>query len=116
MIMTVPQLLQFYAPLAGLLAVVFMLGVLSNRVKTLESQRRDDNERAERERQEMKEAALAIVKEGATDHDTLILVAADVTTIKASIGSLERNYQGIQRQLGNLMQKPTPAMEFRNDG
>jgi hypothetical protein len=112
---TLAEVLQLYAPLAGLLGVVFYLGVLSNRVKTLESQRHDDLERAERERQEMKAAALAVVAEGATDHDTLILVAADVKTIKEQMAGMASNYTGIQRQLGNLMQKRSGMQELHND-
>lgn len=88
--MTIPQLLQFYAPLAGLLVMAFMLGALSNRVGTLERERKEDK---------TTEAALTVAKQN--DHDTLIIVASDVTAIKESMAGLHRDMAEVQRQLAN---------------
>jgi hypothetical protein len=100
--LSLTQLLQLYAPLAGLLVVAFMLGTLSNRVKTLERERQADKAQGEREREEMKAAALAVVHEGREDHDTLILLAGDMKTVKDTLEKMDRNWQGVQRQLASL--------------
>lgn len=72
--MTVTQGLPFYAPFAGLLAVVFWLGVLSNRVATLEREERDRLPRVE----------------------TLLDSVSD------KVGRVERQVEGVHRQLANL--------------
>jgi hypothetical protein len=43
--MTVAEVLQFYAPFAGRLGIVYWLGVLSNRVITLEGEKAFADER-----------------------------------------------------------------------
>jgi hypothetical protein len=81
------QLLQFYAPLAGLLVTTFWLGVLSARVSTLEREERDRKDREPLEQ---------------TDHDTLVLLSGDMSAVKETLKAMARNYEGVQRQLATL--------------
>lgn len=85
--MSLGEILQLYAPLAGLLATTFWLGVLSSRVSTLEREERDRKDREPIER---------------GDHDTLVLLSGDMATVKLTLEKMERNYQGIQRTLANI--------------
>lgn len=86
-LLSVPQLFQFYAPLAGLLAVVFWLGVLSQRVKT-----------AEEKIKRMEEAE----GEGGVIERLVRLEVHSENTLK-QLEAQTREMAGVQRQLGNLM-------------
>ena len=85
--MTLSEALQLYAPLAGLLAVVFWLGVLSNRVVTLEREERD---RKEREK--------SIVDE----RDRIVRMETTIDAMKGQMDRVVRELAGVQRQLANL--------------
>lgn len=85
--MTVAEVLQFYAPFVGLLGVVFWLGVLSNRVVTLEREERD---RKEREK--------AIVDE----RDRIVRMETTIDAMKGQLDKVVRELAGVQRQLANL--------------
>lgn len=85
--MTVSETLQFYAPFAGLLAVVFWLGVLSNRVATLEREERDRKARE---------------KDGLTDRDKVTRMETLLDGSIEKIESLGRQLDGVHRQLANI--------------
>lgn len=92
--MTVEQLLQFYAPLAGLLAVVFWLGMLTQRVRDLEKTT-DDRERRVK----------ALEMGDATDRDErdrLVRVEAELEHHGKSLESIDRALAGINRQLATI--------------
>lgn len=88
--MTIAQLMQLYAPLAGLLAVVFWLGVLSERVRAL-AERVKALERAR--------------TDGRDDHDLLVKLETTQEAMLARLDSFDRALQNVQRQLGNIMVK-----------
>lgn len=79
--MTVEQLIQLYAPLAGLLCMAFWTGVLSQRVKTLEDSAKDEKSSGER----------------------LVKVEVTLGTVHDDVQGIKRSMEGVQRQLGNLM-------------
>lgn len=85
--MTVTQGLQFYAPFAGLMAVVFSVGVLSNRVATLEREERD---RKGRDKTDFEE------------RDRLTRVGTLLGSLGDKVGRVERQGEGVHRQLANL--------------
>lgn len=85
--MTVSQALQLYAPMAGLLAVVFWLGVLSNRVATLEREERDRKTRD-----------LANV----TDRDKITRLETLIDGASEKMERFERQLDGVHRQLANI--------------
>ena len=76
-----------YAPFAGLLAVVFWLGVLSNRVATLEREERD---RKGRDKTDFEE------------RDRLTRVETILDSLSDKVGRVERQVEGVHRQLANL--------------
>jgi hypothetical protein len=96
---TVPELLQLYAPLAGMLALAFWVGVLSERVKGLQS-----------DVQDLKDGKMV------ADAPAIVRLESAVTTLKGAVDKLTRGMDGVQRQLGNLMQKPGAIAELRSDG
>lgn len=85
--LTLSQIVQFYAPFVGLLGVVFWLGVLSNRVATLEREERD---RKGRDKSEFEE------------RDRLTRVETLLDTVSDKVGRVERQVEGVHRQLANL--------------
>jgi hypothetical protein len=94
--MTVTELVQLYAPLCGLLGVVFWLGVLSQKVKNLED-------------------CVATLKRDHTDGDNsdrLIRVEVKMEAMSAELSTMSRAMQGVQRQLGNLMKPGSPIHDF----
>lgn len=93
--MTVPQLLQLYAPLAGLLGLAFWVGVLSERVKNL--------------RFDVQELKSENVEGGSP---AIIRLKVEMEGVKGAMEKLTRSMEGVQRQLGNLMQKPTGFQEL----
>ena len=95
--MTITEILQLYTPLAGLLVVVFWLGVLSERVGQLRS------------RLTKAEADITILQ-GEDGHGSVRLVRLEVQmeNIAAQVESMVRAMEGVQRQFANLMQRPTP--------
>lgn len=98
--MDLGQVAAFYAPFVGLLGVVFWLGVLSQRVKQLESTVSDLREADETGNKGDRLTRLEVKMEHAND----------------KLDSLERGMQGVQRQLGNLMtgQAFKPALTDRD--
>lgn len=88
--MTVTQLLQLYAPLAGLLAVVFWLGVLSNRVLTLEREVRDLKERAKAETDE---------------RERIVRMEVKMDDMKEKLESVGRELATVHRQLANMVSR-----------
>jgi hypothetical protein len=85
---TVPELLQLYTPLAGMLALAFWVGVLSERVKSL----RHDVQELKNEHTEGEAPAIIRLK-------------VEMEGVKTAVEKLGRGMEGVQRQLGNLMQK-----------
>ncbi len=85
--MTMSQVLQLYAPFAGLMVVVFWLGVLSNRVATLEREERDRKGR---------EAAASEERDRVTRIETLM------EGVGAKVDRVERQIEGVHRQLANI--------------
>lgn len=85
--MSVTQILQFYAPMAGLLCVVFWLGVLSNRVVTLEREERDRKDRE---------------KGVADERDRLVRMETLLDAAKDQMDRMTRELAGMQRQLANI--------------
>lgn len=92
-----PALIQLYAPIAGLLAVVFWLGVLSNRVAQLE---RDRDALREHLDESVKELRGALEKNG-EERDTVIRMSEQLNTIKDRIESLDRGLQHANRLIAN---------------
>jgi hypothetical protein len=96
--MTLEQLIQVYAPLAGLLGAFFWLGVLSNRVHTLEK------------------AAAKVEAASRTERDDfgrLIALETEMKTVITSLAEIKRGMDGVQRQLANLMgAKPGVLVEL----
>lgn len=86
--MSIAQLLQFYAPMAGLLGVVFWLGVLSNRVATLEREERDRKDRE---------------KLATDERDRIVRMETKMDAMEAKIDHLGREMAGMQRQLANII-------------
>lgn len=99
--LTVTQLLQLYAPLAGLLAVVFWLGVLSQKVKNLES----DIAGLQKDQDD-----------GSDDHDLLIGLKTTMEAMSKRLDSFDRSMQGVQRTLGNMMIKGGASFEHGAPG
>lgn len=85
--MTLAQALQLYTPLAGLVLMAFWLGVLSNRVSTLEREERDRKTR---------EALTA------TDGERIVRVETKLDGAIGTLESLQREMAGVQRALGNI--------------
>ena len=135
--MNLADALTLYAPLVGLLGVVFWLGVLSNRVVTLEREARERKNRDSRDsdhsadigdRLKTLEITYKLHSEGVT------FALADIkreghagaeainrlTTIKlenqASMETLKRELAAVQRDLAKLMKRPTTVKEFAQEG
>lgn len=96
--MTVPQLLQLYAPLAGLLGLAFWVGVLSERVKGLRF-----------DVQEMKD------ENAAGGAPAVIRLQVEVAAMKTALEKLTRGMEGVQRQLGTIAMRSGALVEFKND-
>lgn len=86
--MTVEQLLQLYAPLAGLLAITFWLGVLSARVTTLEREERDRK---------------VIEREAPEERDRVTRLETKFEAIDDHFEQMQRSISEIQRSLSNLV-------------
>lgn len=104
--LTMTDLFQLYAPLAGLLALAFWVGMLSQKV----SDQKEDITG-------LKEDVHSLKEENAEGGATERLVRLEVTLENAvtEIAKMGRSMEGVQRQLGNLMQKPGSVTEFRHD-
>jgi hypothetical protein len=98
--MTVQQLVQLYAPLAGLLAVVFWLGVLSERVRRL------------REDVTSLEQSDAATKDG----ERLVRLETKMEGVKECLESTDRQLAGIHRQLANIASGRAKIHVFDSDG
>lgn len=86
--LSITQLFQLYAPLAGLLVVTFYLGALSNRTKVSEN----------------RILKLETKVDGAaTDAVHLGRLEERVDGVKISVDKMEREVHGIQRSLSNLV-------------
>lgn len=85
--MTLAEVLQSYAPFAGLLMVVFWLGVLSNRVATLEREEKDRKGR---------EAGSLLERDRITKMETIL------EGVKTQVEGMVRELSGVQRQLANI--------------
>jgi hypothetical protein len=79
--MSLEQLIQVYAPLAGLLAMAFWVGGLSARVRQLEKD--------------------ALSHDGILER--LARLETNSTNIFVRLESIDRGMQSVQRQFGNLM-------------
>lgn len=84
--MTVTQLLQLYAPLAGLLAVTFWLGVLSNRMKVAEN------------RQTRVEQDLAAQR---LDAVTLGVLVGKFDILTTSLNALDKELRELRKELAH---------------
>lgn len=88
--LSVTELFQLYAPLAGLLGLAFWTGMLTQTVRDLRKDV-DDLQRAGSQ---------------SSDGKKLAVLESQMTTVLDSITSMKRSMDGVQRQLGNLMVKP----------
>ena len=93
--MTVAELVQLYAPLAGLLVLAFWVGSLSERVKNL---RRDLDKVLVREAAETGEGGML---------ERMIRMEIKLEGAGTQLESLDRHMQGVQRQIANLMKAGT---------
>lgn len=87
--MSVSQLVQFYAPLVGLLGMAFWTGMLSQRVRTLER----DVAEARKGASELRET-----------HDRIIRIETLMEGVIDDVAKMARQIESLQRQMGNLMQ------------
>lgn len=94
--MTVPQLLQLYMPLAGLLGMAFWVGMLSQRVTDLKED----------------VASLKADSGDGGSAERLVRLEVQMEGVKAGIDKLNRGMDAINRQLGNLMHKANPVQEI----
>lgn len=90
-VLSMSALLQLYAPLAGLLAVVFWLGVLSNRVRQLEDKTKSDGSMV---------SDIAVLK-------------SQVGDVREDIAGIHADINGINRILANIASK---GLEYRPHG
>lgn len=90
------QITQLAATLAGLGALAFHAGALSQRVKHLE-------------KEVFSEAGQ---KSRSDDHDRLVKVEMTTTSIHEDVHQMKASMVGIQRQLGNLTMGRTGAYEI----
>lgn len=98
--MTLSEILQLYTPLAGLLVVVFWLGVLSERVGQL------------RARLAKAEGDIATLRgDDGQGSARIVRLEVQVENLGKQGESILRAMEGVQRQLANLMQK-APPREF----
>lgn len=98
------ELVQLYAPLAGLLGVVFWIGVLSERVSTLKT------------RIIAAELEITSIKgEDGAGVGRVIRLEVQMENLSKTIESVQRSIDGFQRQLANLMQKGA-VQEFNAHG
>lgn len=88
---SVAFLLQLYAPLAGLLAVTFWLGVLSQRQKV--SERRQDK---------TDELLKDQMKDGRDEMVGVALLTQRFEAMGSTLEKLEREMRGMQRSLANI--------------
>lgn len=86
-VVTFTQLVQLYAPLAGLLVVTFWLGVLSARVMTLE---REERARKQRDRDDQ------------SDHDSIVRMEAHIETLTKGQEAMQRELAGVHRALAHM--------------
>jgi hypothetical protein len=86
--MNVAQLVQLYAPLAGLIIIAVWIGALGQRVKTLEKTA-EELRAAEHDRGSIYDRLLTLEIQGKANSDRL--------------EKMESAILSIQRQLGNLM-------------
>lgn len=104
LLVTMQELLQLYAPLAGLLCVVFWLGVLSERVGSLKT------------RLTAAELEIASMKgDDGAGVGRVIRLEVQMENLSKTIESVQRSIDGFQRQFANLMQKGT-VHEFNANG
>ena len=95
--MSLSEILQLYTPLAGLLVVVFWMGVLSERVGSL------------RGRLAKAEGDIAALRgEDGQGSSRILRLEITVENQAAQVASILRSLEGISRQLANLMQKSAP--------
>lgn len=92
---TTAVILQLYAPFAALLAVVFWLGVLSQRVKVAES------------RQNATDAELQKVRLEAIEVGVLKALLARV---EVDMAKMAREMAGMQRTLANMASGKSPVI------
>lgn len=83
--MNLPELLQLYLPLAGLIGMAFWTGVLSQRVRQLED--RWSTERA----------------------DSLVRLETKVDAQGKDLEKIAVSVEGIHRAIGNIMQGKSPT-------
>lgn len=95
--MTLAEVLQLYAPLAGLLALAFWVGMLSQKVADLKED----------------VATLKALEAEGGSSDRLTRLEVTLENAGREIAKLSRGMEGVQRQLGNLMQKPGSIAEFK---
>lgn len=82
--MNLTELIQFYAPFAGLMALSAWVGALSERVRNLQA------------------SVKKLENEEPSGRDRMIRLETKMEGVETSIGSIDRSIQGINRQLANL--------------
>lgn len=90
-------MLQIYAPLAGLLCVVFWLGVLSERVAS-----------QSRKIQNLETEVDKLKGEDGHGSERIVRLEVKVENVETQGQSILRSLEGIQRQLANMIQRGMP--------
>jgi hypothetical protein len=86
-ILSASQLVQLYAPIAGLLVLAFWVGGLSQRVKQLEKESIGDDLRAK-----------------------VIRLEVQMESAAATLEKVDRSLQGIHRQLANIASRKSASL------
>ena len=99
--LTVQQLFQLYAPLAGLLVLAFWTGGLSQRVKSLE--------------EDVKAAHTKLGEVGGSG-ERMVRLEVQMEQANAKLHAIERGQAGVQRQLANLVSHPVREFQSGDNG
>ncbi|HKT55111.1 MAG TPA: hypothetical protein VJP88_11725 [Caulobacteraceae bacterium] len=96
--MSLSEILQLYAPLAGMLAMAFWVGVLSERIKGLRADLTDLESST-----------------NAGGLPSIIRLEEQVRNMDSELQKLNRGVEGVQRQIGNLMQTRAQIVELKHE-
>lgn len=88
--LTLEQLFQLYAPLAGLLLFAFLIGGLFQRMKSVETRLKGHDD---------------AIKECQTEKSDIAILGVHMSNMQKSMEKTERDVAGIQRTLGNWVAK-----------
>jgi len=100
--LTTQDIIALYAPLAGVVGLAFWSGVLTANVKNLKD---NHDERLKKLEQHGESDTSVAVQIG--------VLTERLTTVVGNLAKLDRDMQGVQRTLANMMRrKSTPITEF----